>query len=75
MEILPLFNRRLIKALQVALDHEKNRNHELLEIIKKVENRFKEALSYQSASFPTISEDGWIETYDDLGQKVLIKPN
>lgn len=89
MEIPPLFNRRLIKATQEALDYEKGRSRELLallqaekahsqeliELLQKVEVRNSAALQYRSAAFPTVTEDGWVETFDDFGQKVFIKPN
>lgn len=72
-----MFNRRLIDTLQAALDHEKRRCQELIEVIQKIENRNSAALQYRSAAFPTVHdiEDGWVETFDDLGQKVFIKPN
>ena len=70
-----LFNRALVKSLQVALEYEKKRSQELLELLQRIENRHSEALQYRSASFPTVKEEGWVETYDDLGQKVFIKPH
>lgn len=69
-----LFNRSLVRILQTALDHEKRRCQELIELLQKVENRTSAALQYRSAAFPTINEEGWIETFDDMGQRVSVDP-
>jgi len=70
-----VFNRKLVKTLEESLAFERKRSQDLIEILQNVEKRTEEALLYRSASFPTVNEDGWVETYDDLGQKVFIKPN
>jgi len=70
-----LFNREVIKALQEALEFERKRYGELLQILQNQEKVNTAALQFRSAAFPTVMEEGWVETFDDLGQKVFIKPN
>ncbi|OQA61436.1 MAG: hypothetical protein BWY41_00116 [Candidatus Atribacteria bacterium ADurb.Bin276] len=70
-----MFNNKLIKHLKDSLEYERKRNSELMGILSNVETYFGEALQPRSASYPSLDEDGWLETYDDLGQRVLIKPN